>query len=44
MSQEERIAYNESWCRHLSERKASWIRKRPASRRVSMRMLACGLH
>ncbi len=25
MSQEERIAYNESWCRHLNERKAKWM-------------------
>jgi hypothetical protein len=24
MSQEERIAYNEAWCRHLNERKAGW--------------------
>jgi hypothetical protein len=25
MSQEERIAYNESWSRHLNERKAEWV-------------------
>ena len=24
-SQEERIAYNEAWCRHLNERKAKWL-------------------
>ena len=25
MSQEERIVYNESWSRHLNERKARWM-------------------
>jgi hypothetical protein len=24
-SREERIAYNEAWCRHLNERKAEWM-------------------
>jgi hypothetical protein len=24
-SHEERIAYNEAWCRHLNERKAKWM-------------------
>ena len=24
-SREERIAYNEAWCRHLNERKAKWM-------------------
>ena len=27
MSQEERIAYNESWSRHLNERKARWVER-----------------
>jgi hypothetical protein len=26
MSREERIAYNEAWCRDLNERKARWMR------------------
>jgi hypothetical protein len=26
MSQAERIAYNEAWCRDLNERKAEWMR------------------
>ncbi len=26
MSREERIAYNEAWCRNLNERKVEWMR------------------
>lgn len=26
MSREERIAYNEAWCRDLNERKAEWMK------------------
>jgi hypothetical protein len=26
-SREERIAYNEAWCRHLNERKAKWMER-----------------
>jgi hypothetical protein len=26
-SREERIAYNEAWCRHLNERKAKWMQR-----------------
>ena len=25
-TRKERIAYNESWCRHLNERKAQWLK------------------
>jgi hypothetical protein len=44
MSREERIAYNEAWCRDLNERKAEWRRsgKLTAGFRCECWRIDCG--
>jgi hypothetical protein len=44
MSREERIAYNEAWCRDLNERKAEWVRSGDlaAGFRCECSQMTCG--